>query len=155
MLGELSGVGLVLALVALGFVGGVISGSFGVGSGIIFIPALGILLTMQQHSAQGTALAVMAPMALLGAIRYWHDPTIEIDLSLVALLVVGSLAGVLVGSEIAPKVQGQWLRKGFAIFMVLVAVRMFTMSGKPGNSNAGTPNPSQTDTVTEESPPIE
>ncbi len=76
MLGELSGFWWVL--LALGFVGGIFSGTFGVGSGIIFIPALVLILSLPQHSAQGTALAVMVPMALLGAFRYWKDPTIDV-----------------------------------------------------------------------------
>jgi uncharacterized membrane protein YfcA len=149
MLGEFSGVW--LALLTLGFVGGVISGSFGVGSGIIFIPALVLLFSTSQHSAQGTALAVMAPMALLGAFRYWHNPDVEVNMVLVALLVGGSLVGVLVGTEIAPRVQGHWLRKAFAIFMVIVAVRMFFMPAKASGSDADPSDPPRTNSTLEES----
>ena len=149
MLGEFSSVW--WALLALGFIGGVISGSFGVGSGIIFVPVLVLFLSMSQHSAQGTALAVMAPMALLGAFRYWHDPNAEVNMVLVALLVAGSLVGVLVGTEIAPRVEGHWLRKAFAIFMVVVAVRMFFMPAKATGSNAESLSPPQTNSVAEAS----
>ncbi len=135
MAGDISGFW--WALLAVGFVGGIASGTFGVGSGIIFIPALVLLFPMSQHSAQGTALAVMVPMALLGAFRYWKSPDIDINLGLVALLVAGSLGGVLIGTEIAQRVDGHWLRKGFAVFMVIVAMRMFFMPPKKTDSSEG------------------
>ncbi len=113
--------------VLLGFGGGIVSGSLGVGSGIIFIPVLAIYFLVPQKAAQGTALAVMVPMALLGAFRYWRNPAIDVSMSLVALLVIGALGGVLVGTEIANHLPGHWLRKAFAVFMVVAAVRMFTM----------------------------
>lgn len=150
MLGELSGVW--WELLALGFIGGIVSGSFGVGSGIIFIPALVLLFPMSQHSAQGTALAVMVPMALLGAFRYWHEPDIEVNMALVGLLVAGSLGGVLIGTEIAANVQSHWLRKGFAVFMVVVAMRMFFMPAKTAASGADPSSPSQTISATQRSP---
>jgi len=118
-------------LVLLGFVGGIVSGALGVGSGIVFVPVLVVAFLVPQKAAQGTALAVMVPMALLGAARYWRNPDIEVNLNVVALLAVGSLAGVLIGTEIAYHLPGHWLRKAFAVFMVVVAVRMFLMAPRP------------------------
>jgi len=51
-------------LVGLG--AGVVSGALGVGSGIVFVPVMATVFLLPQKSAQGTALAVMAPMALQG-----------------------------------------------------------------------------------------
>jgi uncharacterized membrane protein YfcA len=56
--------------IVLGLVSGVFSSTFGVGSGILMIPALVMMFEFTQKSAQGICLAVMAPMALVGAIRY-------------------------------------------------------------------------------------
>lgn len=139
------------AFLLLGFVGGIVSGALGVGSGIIFIPILVVAFLVPQKAAQGTALAVMVPMALLGAVRYWHNPDIEIDMKLVGLLAIGSLAGVLIGTEIAYHLPGHWLRKIFAVFMVVVAVRMFFMSPRPADPAAGTLRELRTSVTTLES----
>jgi uncharacterized membrane protein YfcA len=48
--------------------------------------------------------------------------------------VVGALAGVLIGTMIVQRVPGHWLRKAFAVFLVVVAVRMLMMPNKPGPS---------------------
>jgi hypothetical protein len=126
----------------LGFGGGVLSGALGVGSGIIFIPVLVMVFLLPQKAAQGTALAVMVPMALLGAVRYWKNPAVELDLGLIALLAVGSLGGVLIGTEIAKHLPGFWLRRAFALLMVVVAARMFFMPPKPdGPSGEGLKRP--------------
>ncbi|MBT3200524.1 MAG: sulfite exporter TauE/SafE family protein [Phycisphaerales bacterium] len=120
--------------VILGLLGGVLSGALGVGSGVVFVPLLASVFLLPQKSAQGTALAVMAPMALLGAVRYWRNPEIDINLAMVGLIVVGALAGVLIGTMIVQRVPGHWLRKAFAVFLVVVAVRMLMMPNKPGPS---------------------
>ncbi|MCP4376688.1 MAG: sulfite exporter TauE/SafE family protein [bacterium] len=116
--------------VLLGLAAGVLSGSLGIGSGIVFVPILVTIFMVPQKSAQGTALAVMVPMALLGAIRYWHNPSIEINMVIVAFLAIGALGGTLVGTALIEHVPGHWLRKAFAVFMVIVAVRMFMMPPK-------------------------
>ncbi|MBC8373765.1 MAG: sulfite exporter TauE/SafE family protein [Planctomycetes bacterium] len=114
--------------VILGLAGGLLSGVLGVGSGIVFVPVLVSVFMLPQKSAQGTSLAVMVPMALLGAIRYWQNPSIEIN------MVLGALVGVLIGTAVIEHVPGYWLRKVFAVLMVIVAVRMFMMPPKRGPS---------------------
>jgi hypothetical protein len=130
--------------IALGLCAGVVSGTLGVGSGIIVIPALVLLLGFEQKAAQGTALAVMVPMALVGAIRYWRNPQVELDGLVIILLMVGAVAGTLAGTELAARMSGGGLRKVFAVVLVLVAARMFTASPPRGQtaSENGTSNPS-------------
>jgi len=121
-------------LLLLGFVGGIISAALGVGSGIVFVPVLVMVFLLPQKAAQGTALAVMVPMALLGAFRYWRNPDIDVNMGMVSLLTLGSLAGVLIGAEIASQLPAHWLRKAFAVLMVVAAVRMFSMPPRPPGS---------------------
>ena len=66
--------------IVLGVCAGLVSGTLGLGGGTVFIPALVLLWGFEQKSAQGTALAIMVPMTLVGALRYWKNP--EIDMSL-------------------------------------------------------------------------
>ena len=130
------------ALILIGVAAGILSASLGVGSGIVFVPALVILLAVPQKSAQGTSLGVMVPMALLGAFLYWKDPAIEVSIPVVALLAAGAIVGVLIGRPLAGHLPAHWLRRAFAVFMVVVAVRMFLMVPKrhdPATGAGGRP----------------
>ena len=122
MAGELSNIWWGLILLGLG--AGVISGALGVGSGTVLIPAMVLLFCLPQKSAQGTALAVMVPVALLGAFRYWQNPEIDVSLIVVGLLAAGALVGALIGTELAARLPAHVLRKIFAVFILVIAVRM-------------------------------
>jgi uncharacterized membrane protein YfcA len=123
MIGQLSNPWWVFIL--FGISAGVLSGALGLGSGIILVPTLVLVCSFEQKSAQGTALAVMVPMTLLGALRYWKNPEIELNAVIIALIVFGALAGALIGTELAGRLPGHVLRKVFAAVLVIAAVRMF------------------------------
>mgnify|MGYP001140574443 CR=1 FL=1 len=114
--------------IVLGICAGLVSGTLGLGAGVVFVPALVLLWGFGQKSAQGTALAVMVPMTLVGALRYWRNPEIDMSLTIILLIVLGALIGALAGTELAGRLPGHVLRKVFAIFLVIVAVRMFIAS---------------------------
>ena len=124
--------------IVLGVCAGLVCGTLGLGGGIVFVPALVILWGFEQKSAQGTALAVMVPMTLLGALRYWKNPEIDMSLTIILLIVIGALAGVLAGTELASRLPNQVLRKVFATFLVVAAVRMFIASPGPKQSEPNT-----------------
>jgi len=125
------------ALILLGVFAGVVSGTLGVGSGVVVIPALVLLCSCEQKAAQGTALAVMVPMTLVGALRYWRNPAIEMNLAVILLITLGAVGGVLAGTELASRLPGSTLRKVFAVFLAIVAIKMFTASPKPQKPGAG------------------
>jgi len=110
----------------LGIGAGIVSGTLGVGSGTVIVPALVLLWGVGQKSAQGTALAVMVPMALVGALRYWRNPQVELHGPVILLIVLGAVAGTLAGTELAARLPAGVLRKAFAVFLAIVAIRMFT-----------------------------
>ncbi|MDT8301218.1 MAG: sulfite exporter TauE/SafE family protein [Sedimentisphaerales bacterium] len=118
--------------VVLGIGAGIVSGALGLGSGTIVIPALVLFCGFGQKNAQGTALAVMVPMALLGAMLYWRNPEIEMSLLPVGLIICGALVGVLFGAELAARLPGHILRMMFAAFLIVVAIKIFMTSSKPG-----------------------
>lgn len=126
MIGQLSNYWWVFIL--LGIFAGIVSGTLGLGSGTVIVPVLVLICCFGQKSAQGTALAAMVPMALVGAVRYWRNPEIEMNAAIIALIILGSLAGVLFGTELAGRLPSHILRKVFAIFLAIVAVKMFTAS---------------------------
>ena len=106
------------AYILVGLVCGIFSATFGVGSGIILIPALVLIFSLPQKSAQGICLAVMVPMALVGAVRYMLNPQIEVNLTIVAIVSVGAVVGAWIGAGIAGWVSAPILRKLFALIML-------------------------------------
>ncbi|MCX5683062.1 MAG: sulfite exporter TauE/SafE family protein [Planctomycetota bacterium] len=126
-------------LVLLGFLAGVLSGALGVGGGIVVVPALVFFFGAQQKSAQGMALAVMVPMALLGAWQYWRNPEIGFSLGAVGILVIGAIAGTLLGTEVAARLPAEVLRKAFAVFLLVVAIKMLISPGAPAAPAAPLP----------------
>ena len=123
-------VGQVLFLLMIGLVGGVVSATLGVGSGIILVPALVLMIGLPQKSAQGTVLAVMVPMALMGASRYIANPDIEVNMLRVVLLALGAVVGAFLGAAVASRLPGHVLRRIFACFLLVVAARMLWQEGR-------------------------
>lgn len=114
----------------LGAVSGTLSGLLGIGSGAILIPALVLIFGFPQKSAQGTALAVMVTMVTIGAVRYYRNPNIDIDLFKVALISGGAVCGVFIGTHFAAQVPASVLRKIFAIFLLVISLRMLFFQEK-------------------------
>src|SRR5881398_2580882 len=72
----------ILAAAGLGAACGIAGGLFGVGGGVIAIPMLGMLYGLEQQTAQGTVLIMVAPNVLLG---FWHyRRRVGIDLRIAA-----------------------------------------------------------------------
>lgn len=61
----------IIGLVALGIFAGVLSSMVGIGGGIVIVPVLVLLFGLNQHTAQGTTLAMLAfPVSLAAAWTY-------------------------------------------------------------------------------------
>jgi hypothetical protein len=109
---------------AIGVAAGILAGMVGVGGGIIIVPALLYFFKMDQHTAQGTSLAVLLPpTGLFAFLRYYKAG--HVDVGIAAVMIVGVLLGGYFGGGWAQGVSGPALRKGFAVFMFVVALNMF------------------------------
>lgn len=129
MIGQLSNPWWIFIL--FGICAGVLSGALGIGAGIILVPTLVLLCDFEQKSAQGMALAVMIPMVMVGALRYWKNPEVDMNGAVIGLIILGALAGVLAGTELAFRLPNHILRKVFAVVLLLVAVKMFVGPTRP------------------------
>jgi uncharacterized membrane protein YfcA len=108
----------------LGVAAGVLSGIIGIGGGILLIPALVYMFGMSQLKAQGTSLAVLLlPVGILAVLPYFRAG--QIDIKLAALIAVGFAAGGWFGGTWAQQLPADVLRKGFALLLVLVAVKLY------------------------------
>jgi uncharacterized protein len=126
-------------VVALGLATGICSALFGVGGGIIMVPALIFLFDTTQKSAQGISLAVMVPMALVGAIRYRLNPQVDMDTAKTLLLALGAVVGAWIGTHWVRQIPGPVLRRAFAVFIMLVAVRMLASPERPAKPRVPAP----------------
>jgi uncharacterized membrane protein YfcA len=106
----------------LGVAVGLFSSLFGVGGGIIMVPALVVLAGFTQHMSQGVSLAAMVPTALVGAIRYGREGNVNLWIALA--LCIGSIPAASFGAEVAQRLPQTTLRALFALFMVAVAARI-------------------------------
>ena len=114
---------MVLLILLIGLIVGIFSGIIGLGGGILFIPALVWFLGMSQHKAQGTSLgALLAPVGLLAFIEYYRKG--NADIRVAALLAVGFFVGGYIGAAGAQYIPDIWLRRIFAVTLVLVGGRM-------------------------------
>jgi uncharacterized membrane protein YfcA len=108
--------------VALGLVGGALAGLFGVGGGIVFVPALTLGLGLSQLGAEATSLAAIVPVVAVGSYRQHRSGLV--DWRSAWIIGLCSLVGVLAGAEIALRLPETTLRRAFAAFLVLAAVQM-------------------------------
>jgi hypothetical protein len=114
---------------AIGLLAGVLSGLFGIGGGILIIPALILLAKFHAKLAIGTSLgAMLLPVGLLGAYAYYQQGNISIKASL--FIGVGLFLGAYVGAKLAHGLSGATLQRMFAVFIVLMAIRLWVEAGK-------------------------
>jgi uncharacterized protein len=106
----------------LGLVAGVLSGLFGVGGGILFVPTLTLVLGLTQLHAEATSLLAILPTAAAGMWRQHAYGNIRWRTAL--LLGLGAIAGVEAGVQIAESLPEHALRRLFAVLMLLVAAQL-------------------------------
>lgn len=108
----------------IGAAAGVLGGLFGIGGGVLIIPALIFVLGFSQQKAQGTSLvALLAPVGILGVVNYAKAQ--QIDWKIGVLIAAGFVGGAFFGSRFALSLDETLLRKLFAGFLVLVAIQLF------------------------------
>lgn len=112
-----------IAIGIIGFLGGVVSGLFGVGGGVIFVPLMVLLLGVDFHLAIGTSLAVIVPTALAG--MGGHLLSGRVDWKLFFWLTLFSVFGAWLGAGLSVKLEVTLLRKLYALFLMALAVRLF------------------------------
>jgi uncharacterized membrane protein YfcA len=114
---------------AIGLTAGVLSGLFGIGGGILIIPSLIFFAKFHTKLAIGTSLgAMLLPVGLLGAYAYYQDGNLNIKASL--LIGLGLFLGAFVGAKLAQSLSGTTLQRMFAVFIVLMAIRLWIVAGR-------------------------
>jgi uncharacterized membrane protein YfcA len=111
--------------ILIGLAAGVLSGMFGIGGGVVIVPALLLVAHMSPLAATGTSLgALLLPVGALGAWEYYRKG--QLDFRIALLLAIGLFVGAFFGAKIAQMLTAVQLKRAFAIFLVLVAIRVWT-----------------------------
>jgi uncharacterized membrane protein YfcA len=115
----------VILFIAIGLAAGVLAGMFGIGGGIVIGPALILLAKFQPQTATGTSLgALILPVGALGAWEYYRNGHLNVATAL--WISLGLFLGSWFGARLAQSLSGPQLQKVFAIFLVLIAIRVWT-----------------------------
>lgn len=108
---------------ALGLLAGSLSGTIGIGGGIILVPALVLIFEFSQHQAQGTTLALMIPpIGIFAAYTYFKAG--HVDIKAAAIICVGFVVGGLIGAKLAVNLPKDILQKVFGVVLLTIGIYM-------------------------------
>ncbi len=116
-------------LIILGLVAGMSSALFGIGGGIVMVPALSLLFGLSMHQAIATSLTVIVPTALAGAV--FHSRLDNINIGAMRFLMPASLVGAVLGAVISNRLSPDILQFIFGILLIACAVKMAVPSKLP------------------------
>ena len=105
----------------IGLVAGIISGALGVGGGVVMVPAMVLLLGVQQSVAQGTSLFVILPTAISGAQSHYRRRNLDLQPA-IWMGLVGAITAA-AGAYLAVHVDQARLRQVFALYLLLVGLQ--------------------------------
>lgn len=122
--------------ILIGIVAGIVSGT-GMGGGTILIFLLSFLLGIEQHVAQASNLIFFIPTAIVAIVVNLKNKNIDIKLAI--LMSIFGIFGAIIGANISIHVNVGMLKKGFGIFLVIIAINeiysIFKLYIKPYKSN--------------------
>ena len=114
----------------IGIVSGFLAGLFGVGGGILIVPALVLILGLDERLAHGTSLAAIIPIALVGVAGYASSGSVDWVAALI--LAAGAALGAVAGTQGLHRLPQRVLRPAFAAFLVATAISLFLNLGSGG-----------------------
>jgi uncharacterized membrane protein YfcA len=113
-----------LVYLLIGLVAGVLSGLFGIGGGVLIVPALMLVAKMTPIEATATSLgSLLLPVGALGAYEYYKNGHVNVLASL--LVALGLLAGAYFGARWAQTLSPLQMKRAFSLFLMVVAARMW------------------------------
>jgi uncharacterized protein len=125
---------------AVGLTAGLFSALFGVGGGLIMVPAMALLLNIRAQRAVATSLAVIIPTGLVGALEYSRHLKGQghsgLDLMVVLWLGLGGVGGGVIGAIVANLIGAKQLKRIFGVFVVAVGAYMLMRTGGPADGAA-------------------
>jgi uncharacterized protein len=113
----------IIILIIIGLMAGLFGGMFGVGGAIVMIPAMVYLLGVDQHTAQGTSVAIMLPpIGLFAAYNYYKAG--QVNIWYAVIIALAFMAGGYFGSKLALELPETLMKRIFGVLLILLALRM-------------------------------
>jgi len=109
---------------AVGAVAGLLSGLLGIGGGIIIVPGLIWAAGLDRHTASGTSLVAILPIAAVAAVTYALAPGGAFDPEASAIFVLGSVTGAVLGARVNARVSERALRLTLAVLSGVFGLRL-------------------------------
>jgi hypothetical protein len=115
-----------LFAVLIGIVAGFVSGLFGIGGGVVIVPAFVLILKLDQYRAAATSVAtiVLTAAAALGTFVVTATGDDQINWTAAIVVFSGSAVGAVVGARYLERIPEYVLTGAFALVMAIGAVRM-------------------------------
>ncbi len=124
-------------MLVLGAAAGILSGLFGIGGGLVIVPALVILFGYPIKVAVGTSLfVILFPTGLLGVLEYWKAGNIRAIAGL--WIALGVFVGAYIGARFADSVNPIAMKRLYAVFLLVVGVYFLIAPAKAPSSRAET-----------------
>ncbi len=118
---------------AIGLAAGLLGGLFGVGGGLVIVPALIAVARMDRRLAHGTSLAATLPISVASLATYLAHG--NVDWTVAAILTAGSVVGAIVGTNLLRVISKRWLTIIFVVTVLATAVRLVTTSDVSGRDD--------------------
>jgi len=113
----------VIIILVTGLAAGFLSGSMGVGGGIIVVPSLVFIMGFTTQQAQGTSLALMTmPVMLIATLNYYKAGSVNIKVAIIMALTF--VIGGYIGSKVSVHIPEKIMRKAFGVLMLIAAIKM-------------------------------
>lgn len=106
---------------AVGLVTGILSGMFGIGGGVILVPALVLIMNIPQHAAQGISMLVIIPTAITAIWQFHKDKLV--DYKMAAFLALGAVFGSLASASYVQRIPATELKRYFGVFIILIGLK--------------------------------
>lgn len=117
-------------MIGLGLGAGVLSGMFGIGGGLVIVPALALIFAIDQKTAVGTSLfALMFPVGILGVLEYARRKEIQYASGL--WIALGLLVGAYFGALLVGKLSAVFMKRLYGLFLIVVGIYyLYSTRGK-------------------------
>lgn len=106
----------------IGLIAGILNGFFGSGGGLLVVPMLQAL-KLEPKQSHATSIAIILPLSVISAVVYYMKG-VRFDLPDFITVTISGLIGAIAGSFLLMRLKNKWLRKIFAIIMIVSAIRI-------------------------------
>jgi uncharacterized protein len=113
-----------IQLLLIGLVAGIAGGMFGIGGGAIMVPAMVLIMGLEQKFATGTSIAAQIfPIGILGAVIYYRNG--QMNIKYAALIALGLVIGNLLGAQFANQsfISNETMKKLYGLFLFAIGFR--------------------------------